>query len=753
MKFGKYLKERERPEWSGKYLDYAALKDLIKVASREQEAKGFAGEHASYSPRAASLTVLRGENARDNSEEQFFQKLEEEVEKIGTFTSEKVQELRSRLYQLQQQVDGGRQEAEGRDALETDTLLQEAKEIGDQFLQLEKYVNLNYMGFHKILKKHDKQLPQSPCRQFYMSHLHNQPWVQGSYADLLVTLGNVYAEIRGDEKDERVGVHERLGNSRGTWSERRADRIGLEQDEKRLRSSTKYWIPVAEVSTVKHMILPHLPVYQFEENEYTGDSQLVNSVYLDNSTLELYHNRLKEEGNGVVVRLSWYGSQEPFDVHVQRKVLVARKDLHSLLHDGHDMIQNSSAGTDEFILPSQMILSFIEGELDLKDAIEFWHSRHMYQNDLEAKSALFEDLRKLVDSKQLKPVLRSQYMRTYFQIPFDGTVRIKMDTNITMLKENPEDGPSCISIGRWFRDPSLPIHRTEVTRFPHAVLDLNLSLAKEQETPSWVQELVSSGLLDEVNSFSKHLHGMTTLFPDMVQSVPYWVDRESVRASMLNSAPDKSANMAPTARDIFANAVKPRRGTEDGHQELLTGSPREDGRDQPRRKLYKTPKFIEWWFKKPPMGKRPNIPGRVEHKIEPKTFFANERTFLSWLHMALTMGSIATAMIGISSDETQNSSTLIALILLPAALLMCSYSVVVYYWRSSAILHHKELYYDDRRGPLALTCVIVTSLTIILILGVLELIEELKTQHKAAPDAASHWLPSTLIGKALDLGS
>jgi hypothetical protein len=30
-------------------------------------------------------------------------------------------------------------------------LLQEAKAIGDEFLQLEKYVNLNYMGFHKIL--------------------------------------------------------------------------------------------------------------------------------------------------------------------------------------------------------------------------------------------------------------------------------------------------------------------------------------------------------------------------------------------------------------------------------------------------------------------------------------------------------------------------------------------------------------------------------------------------------------------------
>ena len=37
---------------------------------------------------------------------------------------------------------------------------------------------MNYMGFHKILKKHDKMLPHAPCRQFYIAHLHQQPWVQ-----------------------------------------------------------------------------------------------------------------------------------------------------------------------------------------------------------------------------------------------------------------------------------------------------------------------------------------------------------------------------------------------------------------------------------------------------------------------------------------------------------------------------------------------------------------------------------------------
>lgn len=35
----------------------------------------------------------------------------------------------------------------------------------------------------------------------------------------------------------------------------------------------------------------------------------------------------------------------------------------------------------------------------------------------------------------------------------------------------------------------------------------------------------------------------------------------------------------------------------------------------------------------------------VPVKIEPKVFFANERTFLAWLHMAVTLASISIAIV------------------------------------------------------------------------------------------------------------
>ena len=39
-------------------------------------------------------------------------------------------------------------------------------------------------------------------------------------------------------------------------------------------------------------------------------------------------------------------------------------------------------------------------------------------------------------------------MRTAFQIPFDATVRVSLDTNLAMIKENPDVGPSCAISGR-----------------------------------------------------------------------------------------------------------------------------------------------------------------------------------------------------------------------------------------------------------------------------------------------------------------
>ena len=86
-----------------------------------------------------------------------------------------------------------------------------------------------------------------------------------------------------------------------------------------MRSTTKYWVSTSDISKVKYAVLQHLPVFLQKTATGETDSQLTNSVYLDNSQLELYHGRLDKSPGAIAVRLRWYGNGDPETVFVERK--------------------------------------------------------------------------------------------------------------------------------------------------------------------------------------------------------------------------------------------------------------------------------------------------------------------------------------------------------------------------------------------------------------------------------------------------
>ena len=68
------------------------------------------------------------------------------------------------------------------------------------------------------------------------------------------------------------------------------------------RSTTKYWVHTEDISRVKYILLQHLPVFLQKTMEGETDSQLVNSVYLDNRSMELYHGRLDKTPGAIALR-------------------------------------------------------------------------------------------------------------------------------------------------------------------------------------------------------------------------------------------------------------------------------------------------------------------------------------------------------------------------------------------------------------------------------------------------------------------
>mmetsp|Transcript_6650 Transcript_6650/g.8703 ORF Transcript_6650/g.8703 Transcript_6650/m.8703 type:complete len:157 (+) Transcript_6650:3-473(+) len=104
-------------------------------------------------------------------------------------------------------------------------------------------------------------------------------------------------------------------------------------------------------------------------------------------------------------------------------------------------------------------------------------------------------------------------------------------------------------------------------------------------------------------------------------------------------------------------------------------------------------------------------------KEDPKVFFSNERTFLKWLHTSVTIGSIASALLGFSGLAAEASDhpgfdavKIVGLLLLLVAILFCAYAIVTFRKRNQLLMLKAGSGYGESFGPVALGVVLVLAL-------------------------------------------
>lgn len=89
-------------------------------------------------------------------------------------------------------------------------------------------------------------------------------------------------------------------------------------------------------------------MFRFDDS-ISADYQLVNSVYLDNCSCELYHGRLDKRPGAQAIRLRWYGTGVPKTVFVERKV-------------HHEDWTGESSTKERFRLPEEKVLPYLRGD-------------------------------------------------------------------------------------------------------------------------------------------------------------------------------------------------------------------------------------------------------------------------------------------------------------------------------------------------------------------------------------------------------
>lgn len=133
-------------------------------------------------------------------------------------------------------------------------------------------------------------------------------------------------------------------------------------------------------------------------------------------------------------------------------------------------------------------------------------------------------------------------------------------------------------------------------------------------------------------------------------------------------------------------------------------------------------------------GAELQLPRKIPVRVEPKTYFANERTFLAWIHMAVVMGFVSTAVSGFAVDEEAEhpdehhgpigpkTAELIQLITLPLSIIIVAYGLFTFYFRSRFMEKKQAGFFDDRFGPVILGGMIMLALLSIFIIAMVDLL-------------------------------
>lgn len=269
--------------------------------------------------------------------------------------------------------------------------------------------------------------------------------------------------------------------------------------------------------------MKHLPVLVFNASkEFEAEDSAISSIYYDNpDTWEFYMGRLKKTEGAEAIRLRWYGGMDTETIFIERKT--HREDW-----TGEKSVKA------RFSLKEKHVNAFLGGKMTVESVFEkIRREGKKGEKEIADLEQLAREIQYRVITRQFVPVTRSFYNRTAFQLPGDARVRISLDTELTMIREDNLDGRQRCG-KNWRRTdigidyPFSQLPSEEIERFPYAVLEVKLQTQAGQDSPEWVRELIRSHLVEAVPKFSKFIHGTATLFPTRIHLLPFWMPQMDV---------------------------------------------------------------------------------------------------------------------------------------------------------------------------------------------------------------------------------
>jgi len=539
MLFGVRLSNEIFPPWKDHYINYDHLKELIKESSMDTKSK------KSKSKRSKSVV---DEEFTDRDESLFVSALDGELEKVYTFQTTQYNKLLKRIEEVENKVSSiDLDDSTGsKDNFDWTGLQTELENILSESKELDHFARLNFTGFQKIIKKHDRIHPNyNSVRALLSIRLKELPFHSEDYSPLLHRISNLYSFLR-ENVSAASFISTTAGSQRGSASLPNASTSmsSATAHEDAEFQSFKFWVHPDNLMEVKTRILRHLPVLVYSNDESDtshGDTYdpTISSLYFDNGSFEIYNLKLLKSNASPTLRLRWSGKlfDKP-DIFLEKKVV-------------DKSVQDENLNEVRLKLKEKYLKDFIiNGDVDEFKSKTLGKFKEMGSSDsyLQALEHDIDDVDKFIKQYDLQPTLRSVYTRTAFQIPGDDRVRITIDSDILFIREDSFDQDRPIrNPNEWHRadidqnieNPFQLLRKNEFTKFPHSVMEIKIknttgrkgselngiSIPFSRKHGKWIEELTTSHLVKEVPNFSKFIQGIASLFleDDRLDILPFWL--------------------------------------------------------------------------------------------------------------------------------------------------------------------------------------------------------------------------------------
>ncbi|PLN84647.1 SPX domain protein [Aspergillus taichungensis] len=742
MRFGKTLRKSVYPPWKGNYIDYHKLKVLL----REDDVTADASDSESIP-------------WTEQDEEAFVQELiNVQLDKVNAFQVAKVQQLKERTSACEEKLrplaptpdqkssgvddEGERKSIAGGVIHELDSITKEVSE-------LEKYSRINFTGFLKAAKKHDRKRGAryrvKPLLQVRLSQL---PFNSEDYSPLVRRLSVLYSFVR-----------EIL--SQGVVEPREPSEPWFGQDA---YSSFKFWVHPDNLLEVKTYILRRLPVLIYnpgtsKDLETVTDDPTITSLYFDNPQFDLYNQKVARAPDAGSLRLRWTGHlNEKPAIFLEKKV--ATDDNHS-----RDV---------KVQLKDKHVKEFLDGEFQFDKKI------HRMEDSTSGESEQVgsfkhdvSELQSFIKEYNLQPMMRANYTRTAFQIPGDDRIRISLDTNLALIREDSLDQERpCRDPSEWHRRdiddvdmeyPFSSIKTGEIARFPYALLEIKLR-GSSAHNAEWVQDLMFSHLVKQAPRFSKFVHGVAQLFEDYVNSFPFWLGEleSDIRRDPETAFHEEQERLAKRAADDMAMGsflgskgsppVRPLLGSSiprlsDSGSPMMSRRPTQVLSPSARPSLSgpaERPKLlgpsddeqqpaplsrITSYFPSLPTSRanRANqedavLPPGVRDpgtwikdsgpvRVESKVWLANQRTFIKWLHISILLSSLSLGLYNAAGQHNDIARAL-SIVYTIFAIFAAAWGWFMYEKRSRLIRQRSGRDLDNTFGPIVVCIGLAVALVL-----------------------------------------